>query len=237
MLSVEAPPRRSGPGAWRPTYREVVCVSTLRPCIDCGNPGQGVRCRACYRQACQPGSCQLEGCQQPHYGLGLCRTHWRRQYERGATGLIQLSAEQRFWQNVDRRGPDDCWPWRTARANGYGPFWIDGQVVLAHRFAYELLVGLISDDLTIDHRCHSDDLTCPGGSTCRHRRCVNPAHLEPVTGEENNRRGRHPVKTHCPRGHPYSGENVVLNSRGVAECRICRRFLGAQRRAYARATS
>lgn len=31
------------------------------------------------------------------------------------------------------------------------------------------------------------------------------------------------AKTHCPQGHPYSGENLYLNSRGRRGCRECRR--------------
>jgi hypothetical protein len=47
---------------------------------------------------------------------------------------------------------------------------------MAHRFAYELLVGPIPEDLELDH-------------LCRVRHCVNPAHLEPVTHLENILRG------------------------------------------------
>lgn len=31
------------------------------------------------------------------------------------------------------------------------------------------------------------------------------------------------VKTHCPNGHPYSEENVMVNSKGSRECLICSR--------------
>jgi hypothetical protein len=45
----------------------------------------------------------------------------------------------------------------------------------AHRFYYEQHVGPIPEGLQLDH-------------LCRNTRCVNPAHLEPVTGAENMRR-------------------------------------------------
>ena len=75
--------------------------------------------------------------------------------------------EERFWAKVDKT--DDCWLWTANRTNaGYGHFWLDRRMVLAHRFAYELLIGPIPDGLTLDH-------------LCRVRACVNPAHLEAVT--------------------------------------------------------
>jgi hypothetical protein len=48
--------------------------------------------------------------------------------------------------------------------------------VAAHRFAYELMVGPIPEDLELDHLCGV-------------RECVNPRHLEAVTHLVNVRRG------------------------------------------------
>lgn len=117
-----------------------------------------------------------------------------------------ISAE-RIERNVARL-PDapGCWLWTGTRKNGYGRLnaVIDGQhqCLLAHRVVYESLVGPVPDGLTLDHRC-------------RVRACVNPAHLEPVTMKENILRGesagaRNAVKTHCPKGHPYSPENTAV---------------------------
>lgn len=90
---------------------------------------------------------------------------------------IRHPLAERFWSKVDRDGgPDCCWPWLAARANGYGKFYVDGRMVRAHRFAYELLVGPIPEGLVLDHLCAVTF-------------CVNPAHLEPVTQRENARRG------------------------------------------------
>jgi hypothetical protein len=58
----------------------------------------------------------------------------------------------------------------------------------AHRYAFELVHGPVPAGHTLDHRCHTDDLACAGGRRCRHRRCVRPDHLEPVTGADNLRR-------------------------------------------------
>lgn len=85
--------------------------------------------------------------------------------------------------------------------------------------------------LDLDHECHNRDLTCPGGPSCLHRRCVNPAHLRPATRQVNRQQGRtsgmpdiNRAKTHCPQGHPYSGDNLILRIRKPQgwKVRICR---------------
>ena len=128
-----------------------------------------------------------------------------------------MTAEERFWPKVDASG--DCWLWTGARKpTGYGNFWSGERYVLAHRFAYEALVGEIAEGLTIDH-------------LCRVRSCVNPDHMEPVPWEENNRRGhtiaaRNAAKTRCPRGHEYD----YRSPRGVRRCTTCDRVLERQRK-------
>ncbi len=131
----------------------------------------------------------------------------------------------RLRSKIDVRGPDDCWPWLDSTRDGYGRFRLRGKKVQAHRLAYVLLVGPVPDGLLLDHTCHNTDETCNLGSECPHRRCCNPAHLEPVTHRMNTLRGhsvtaRHAVKTHCPQGHPYSGENLIIY-RGRRYCRVC----------------
>lgn len=82
----------------------------------------------------------------------------------------------------------------------------------AHRLMYEHFIGPIPDGLTIDH-------------LCRNRGCVNPAHMEAVSGRENTRRGVR-AKTHCKHGHPLSEPNARIVVRyGVVrrECRECDR--------------
>ena len=115
-----------------------------------------------------------------------------------------------------------CWLWSGyVQGGGYGQVWLEGKTVYSHRVAYELLVGAIPKGLQVDH-------------LCRVRSCCNPSHMEPVTPAENVRRGdsgqRQLVKTHCPRGHPYSGKNLyVVPATGGRECRICHR---ASNKAY-----
>lgn len=91
-----------------------------------------------------------------------------------------LSKDDRFWNKVDQSGgPNCCWPWLAASSpDGYGRFWVDGRLQLAHRVAYELGTGGHLDEMEVDHRCFN-------------LRCCNPAHLRPVTSKWNkeHRRG------------------------------------------------
>jgi hypothetical protein len=142
--------------------------------------------------------------------------------------------ESRLWPKVSQAGDDpveSCWPW-TGKPNaaGYGRINKgrrgDG-VILAHRAVYEALVGLIPDDLVIDH-------------LCRNPICVNPWHLEPVPQSINAKRGNahrdysregHALKTHCPQGHQYDEANTYTNPRkGGRQCRSCSRARAATNR-------
>ncbi len=114
---------------------------------------------------------------------------------------------ERFWARVHQA--DGCWEWLGAHTGaGYGAYWRNGRMDMAHRISYELIVGPIPAGLQIDH-------------LCRNRGCVNPTHLEPVTGSVNQRRspittGRlNTLKTHCPSGHPYEGRNLVVKADGA----------------------
>lgn len=122
----------------------------------------------------------------------------------------------RFWSKVDKSG--ECWVWTAAKfGNGYGLFKPDyrGKSCLAHRVAYEIVVGPIPEGLTIDH-------------LCRNHGCVNPSHLEAVTKRENTLRGvgpaaQHAQQTHCKHGHPFDDENTWIDSTGARHCRVCKR--------------
>lgn len=124
-------------------------------------------------------------------------------------------ALERFWAKVDNvSSPDGCWLWLACQERGgYGRFSCHKSAtpVVAHRYAYTTLVGPVPEGLQLDH-------------LCRVRRCVNPAHLEPVTPRENQLRGetfaaRKAGQALCVNGHDLD----KIDERGRRRCSECAR--------------
>lgn len=137
-------------------------------------------------------TCSIEGCGNPHEARGWCNKHYLRAKRLGdplAGGHEQIRGDDlaRLLSRVDRDGPlptwapflGPCWIWTGhVNENGYGRIGYKRKVTGTHRLAYELLVGPIPEGMEPDH-------------LCRERACCNPAHLEPVTHDENMRRAAH----------------------------------------------
>jgi hypothetical protein len=116
-----------------------------------------------------------------------------------------------------------CWTWlKQINKDGYGRFYYAKRECLAHRAAYEILVGPVPAGLELDH-------------LCRNRSCVNPDHLEPVTHRENLLRGstgpaQNAAKTHCMRGHEFTAENTRQSAANKRSCKECEHLRYQERR-------
>lgn len=83
------------------------------------------------------------------------------------------TAPARFWSKVDKRGPDECWPWKAqTRWDGYGRFVVMRKPQWSHRYSWELHNRPLKPGEHVLHSCHN-----PG--------CCNPAHLSVGTHAEN----------------------------------------------------
>lgn len=123
---------------------------------------------------------------------------------------------------------EDCWLWAGSfYGSGHGQQylgWKNGKQISApaHVVVYEALVGQVPDGLELDHLCEVPP-------------CVNPAHLEPVTHQENTLR-HYRNRTHCRKGHEYTPENIIWKSKATNKSlsRYCRECNNSNVREYKR---
>lgn len=101
---------------------------------------------------------------------------------------------------------DGCWSWDGPRVRGYASCKFAGRTHRVHR----LLFSEWCEDPGERHLHHR----------CEHKWCVNPWHLVPLTPQEH---ADEHLKTHCPQGHEYAGDNLYVNPQGFRECRACHR--------------
>jgi len=136
---------------------------------------------------------------------------------------MKATLSERFWDKVEKQGPDECWLWTATRTQfGYGSFRIgsatDGtrRKEMAHRVAYML----------------STNQDIPAGRvvmhSCDNPQCVNPAHLSVGTYSENGKAAydrKRRASTVKPReGHPRAKltEAQVAYIRTVGKTRTLR---------------
>lgn len=196
-----------------------------RACIDCGadisqRHHNAKRCTTCASAAAkaqqgigtrsEPCSVDDAECVPGRLKNGMCDLHNRRLKRTGTIASPRLPIFTRYTVT-----PAGCWEWVGGLfPNGYGKLSRKAHdTPLAHRAFYIEHVGPVPDGLDLDH-------------LCRNRRCVNPAHLEPVTRSVNIQRGVDARATgYCKRGHDQSLPDArVTDGRGSSRCRECWRI-------------
>lgn len=103
-------------------------------------------------------------------------------------GRPPVSEEVRFNALIDKTG--ECWLWLGSTCRGYGQFRRGAaggfKMVKAHRFAYELWVGPVPDELLVCHECDNP-------------LCMRPKHLFVGTQLDNQtdmwNKGRQSINT------------------------------------------
>jgi hypothetical protein len=120
-------------------------------------------------------------------------------------GTVPVTLE---WLRSNTSPAGECWLWLGSTYEGYGSVNVGSGSRRVHVVAYELAVGPVPNGLVLDH-------------LCRTPACCNPAHLEPVTNQENVRRGKSLVYVDgkCPR----CGSEQLYKRRWGHSCAGCRR--------------
>lgn len=115
---------------------------------------------------------------------------------------------ERFWEKVDKRGPDECWNWTASNTKGYGSIGANGKLHRATRIGWEMLNGPIPDGLWVLHKCDNPF-------------CCNPSHWFLGSPADNTRdmmaKGRQNRKGHQAKGE--SQWQAKLTSDKVIEIR------------------
>ncbi len=121
----------------------------------------------------------------------------------------QVDILRRVWRYIDITG-SGCWLWTgPTNRDGYAHnLAINGDRYLPHRLMFSWFKWDIPPGLTIDH-------------VCKQKTCMNPDHMEPVTGGENVRRAL--KVAYCKRGHAQTPENRYRygKSKKKERCKPC----------------
>lgn len=104
----------------------------------------------------------------------------------------------------------------------YGKVWDGVRYKGAHRAVMESFLGRAL--ATEEFVCHKCDVPL----------CVNVDHLFVGTHQDNmddmysKKRGKGQNATHCKLGHPYAGENLLIDGKGNRRCKSCLKRTSAE---------
>lgn len=116
---------------------------------------------------------------------------------RGKRGPKPKGFVERFWSNVEKRGPDECWPWTGGvQTAGYGIMCVGtlgGNLRrwLSHRLSYLIHHGELDDSVLVCHHCDNPP-------------CCNPKHL--FIGDHSDNIRDASSKGRLQRPRPYAAK-------------------------------
>ena len=118
------------------------------------------------------------------------------------TSIVAGDGDDAFWQKVDRRGPDECWPWTGfLTEKGYGRICRGRKGnVRAHRLAYYLANGVDPGRKVVCHKCDNP-------------KCCNPAHLWLGTQLEN-------IADRVAKGRTRAARGEATNKTPLTACQV-----------------
>lgn len=165
-------------------------------------------------------TCEVVDCDEQTVARSMCSKHYQR-WARVHRDLIRpdlrgVPAIERLLSRCVEI--DGCWVYQGPLDHkGYSRLRAEGgRKAFGHRVTWEFFFGPIPAGLTFDH-------------LCRRKACVNPWHGDLVPSLVNSLRSPanigalNAAKSHCPAGHPLSGDNLRFASNGRGRvCRTCR---------------